>query len=104
MDVLEAIRTRRSIKQYDSDYVMEEQDFQRLMEHVILSPTSYNIQHWRFVRVVDPLMRKKAREIAWGQQQVEDASELVIFCGQIDAWNDQPERYFRNAQRKPVKC
>ena len=76
MDVKEAIRTRRSIKHYDPSHQMTEAEVQELMEHAILSPTAFNIQHWRFVRVQDKNKRQQIFEAAWGQAQVVDASEL----------------------------
>lgn len=97
MHVLEAIQQRRSVKQYQPDHQLTEAEFQKLMEHVILSPTSFNIQHWRLVRITDSAMREQAKEIAWGQSHVQEASELIVFCGQLDAWKDKPERYWRNA-------
>ena len=97
MDVKEAIRTRRSIKHYDPSHQMTEAEVQELMEHAILSPTAFNIQHWRFVRVQDKNKRQQIFEAAWGQAQVVDASELLVLCADINAWEKEPKRYWRNA-------
>ena len=53
MDVFEAVSTRRAIKKFDPNHKMSSDDVNKLMEHVILSPTSYNQQNWRFVYVTD---------------------------------------------------
>lgn len=97
MDVKEAIRTRRSIKHYDPSHKMTEAEVQELMEHAILSPTAFNIQHWRFVRVQDKNKRQQIFEAAWGQAQVVDASELLVLCADLNAWEKDPQRYWRNA-------
>lgn len=97
MKLFTAIEQRRSIKYYDPCSEMDEGDFIQMMEAVLLSPTSYNIQHWRFVRVKDKALRAKIKEIAWGQQQVEDAAELIIVCADTQAWADRPRRYWANA-------
>ena len=97
MDVKEAIRTRRSIKHYDPSHQMTEAEVQELMEHAILSPTAFNIQHWRFVRVQDKNKRQQIFEAAWGQAQVVDASELLVLCADLNAWEKEPKRYWRNA-------
>ena len=97
MDVKEAIRTRRSIKHYDPSHQMTEAEVQELMEHAILSPTAFNIQHWRFVRIQDKNKRQQIFEAAWGQAQVVDASELLVLCADINAWEKEPKRYWRNA-------
>jgi nitroreductase len=97
MDLFTAISTRRAVKHYEPDVVMPEADFRQLMDAVILSPTSYNIQHWRFVRVTDKAVRLRMREAAWDQEQVSAASELIILCADTQAWQDRPERYWADA-------
>lgn len=97
MDIFEAIEKRRSVKHFDTSANLTEEEFSRLMSTVILSPTSYNIQNWRFVRVTDKGLRLKLQEAAWGQSQVSEASELIILCADLNSWNDRPERYWANA-------
>ena len=62
MNTLDAIYARRAVKQYDPDYVMPEEDVRKLFEAAIQSPTSFNIQHWRFVLVRDRELRGKIRD------------------------------------------
>ncbi len=97
MDVFTAIQARRSVKHYDSDAELSDQQFQQLMSATLLSPTSYNIQHWRFVRIQDSELRKALKTAAWEQSQVTDASEVIVICADIDAWKDRPERYWAKA-------
>ncbi|MDX1252706.1 MAG: nitroreductase family protein [Gammaproteobacteria bacterium] len=97
MNVKEAIQTRRSIKAFDSGHRMSEEEIRALVEHAILSPTAFNIQHWRFVAVRDPALRAKIREASWNQAQVTDASLLLVVCMDLKAWDKVPERYWRNA-------
>jgi len=100
MQVSEAIRARRAIKWYDPEHKMPEETFQTLMEHAILAPTAFNIQNWRFVRVSDPEQRKAIRAVAWEQAQVTDASELLVLCFDNKAWEQEPQRYWRNAPQE----
>ena len=97
MEIFTAIEQRRAIKHYDSRVQMSDTEFRQMMDAVLCSPTSYNIQHWRFVRVRDRQLRLQLKEAAWGQQQVEDASEIIIVCGDTQAWSDRPHRYWANA-------
>jgi len=97
MDVTEAIEGRRSVKHFDPDHRMTEDEIRTLLSATMLSPTSFNIQHWRFVLVLDPAMRQEIRGLAWNQAQVTDASLLVLVCGDQQAWSKQPERYWANA-------
>jgi len=100
MDIFNAIETRRAVKHFDSSVEIAEAKFNQLMSAVILSPTSYNIQNWRFVRVTDRDLRQKLQQAAWEQTQVSEASELVILCADLNAWCDRPERYWANADEE----
>ncbi|MDA3961130.1 MAG: nitroreductase family protein [Planctomycetota bacterium] len=97
MDTLDAIRARRSAKHYDPDHQMSEAEFRQLLELAILSPTAFNIQHWRFVQVSDPALRAEIRAVAWDQAQVTDASALFVLCADSQAWDREPARYWRDA-------
>ncbi len=97
MEVIEAIETRRSIKQFDPRHEMREEEIQKLLSLALLSPTAFNIQHWRFVLVKDKQLREKIRAATWMQPQITDASLLIILCADLKAWEKQPERYWKNA-------
>lgn len=100
MNTKEAIVNRRSVKHYDPEHQMTDAEINELMEHVILSPTAFNLQHWRFVHVVDKEKRKQIKEASWGQAQVTDASALFVVCADLNAWEKDPQRYWRNAPKE----
>jgi len=97
MDIKQAIVSRRSVKHFDSEHVMTESEIDELMQHAILSPTAFNIQHWRFVRVKDEEKRQQIQDASWGQAQVTASSLLLILCADLNAWEKQPERYWSEA-------
>lgn len=99
MNVTEAILERRSIKAYDPDHKMTEQEIEQLMSLAMLSPTAFNIQNWRFVLVTDPVLRQQIRAVSWNQAQVEEASLLIVLTADLNAWAKQPERYWANAPK-----
>lgn len=102
MNVTQAIIERRSVKAYDPQHIMTEQEIAKLMSLAILSPTAFNIQNWRFVVVTDPALRKEIRAVSWNQAQVEEASLLVVLTADLRAWEKDPARYWKNAP-KPVQ-
>ncbi len=102
MNVSQAILERRSVKAYDPQHKMTEEEINKLMSLAMLSPTAFNIQNWRFVVVTDPSLRKEIRAVSWDQAQVEDASLLIVLTADLHAWKKQPERYWVNAP-KPVQ-
>ena len=102
MNVTEAIVKRRSIKAFDAQHKMSEQEIAKLMSLTMLSPTAFNIQNWRFIVVTDPVLRQQIRAVSWNQAQVEEASLLIVLTADLKSWAKQPERYWRNAP-KPVQ-
>lgn len=100
MELFTAIESRRAVKHYDDTVQMPAADFHKLMQAVLLSPTSYNIQHWRFIRVTDKQQRQRLQAAAWEQEQVSTASELIILCADTQAWQDRPERYWADAPQE----
>lgn len=97
MDVRTAIETRRAVKQFDPTHAMSEAEIEELMSLTMLSPTAFNIQHWRFVAVRDPAIRDAIRAVSWMQPQITDSSIFVVICADTKAWEKNPERYWRNA-------
>ncbi|MGB5198986.1 MAG: nitroreductase family protein [Sedimenticolaceae bacterium] len=100
MTVTDAVQRRRAIKWFDPQHRLSDGEFATLMEHALLSPTAFNIQNWRFVRVTDAANRKAIRAAAWDQAQVEDASELLVLCFDCKAWEKDPQRYWRLAPQE----
>lgn len=103
MDTLTAIQERRAVKHYDPAFEMPEADVERLFDLALLSPTSFNIQNWRFVVVRDAEQKKKLRAAAWDQAQVTDANLAIVICGDPKAWEKQPERYWKNVPEATQK-
>ena len=97
MNVLEAIRARRAVKHFDPAHTISDAVIEQLIEAAMQAPTSFNIQHWRFVVVKDPELRKQIRALGNDQAQMTDASLLVIVTADVDAWKKEPQRYWRNA-------
>ena len=101
MDVLDSIYKRRSIKQFDPEHKMTADEEKKLFQAVIQAPTSFNIQHWRFVVLRDSDLRAKIRtELGNDQSQMTDASLLVLFTADTKAWQKEPARYWANAPQE----
>ena len=101
METFDAIKKRRAIKAFDPEHRLTAEEERKLFEATILAPTSFNIQHWRFVVVRAPELRTKIRkELGNDQAQMTDASLLVIFTADVKAWQKEPNRYWRNAPQE----
>ena len=100
MNTFDAIKERRSVKHYDSNHKLSDEEIEKLMSLAVLSPTSFNIQNWRFVLVKDPEIRKKIHSAAWDQDQVIDASLLLVICADLKSWKKNPEQYWKNTPKE----
>lgn len=97
MTFMQVLQNRRAVKAYHADSPVSDAEVQELLQAATLTPTSFNIQHWRFVVVRDVAKRQQIRAAAWDQAQVTDAGLLLILCADVQAWAKNPERYWANA-------
>ena len=102
MHTFDAIRQRRAVKVYDPTHIISREEEDQLIDLAMQTPSSFNIQHWRIVRVTDPALRKQIRALGNDQSQMTDASLLYVITADVKAWTKKPERYFANAP-KPVQ-
>jgi len=101
MDTTTAIHQRRSVKHYDPNHEMSEVEIQELLELALLSPTSFNMQNWRFVVVTDSAKKAAIQTAAWNQAQVTEASITILLCADLNAHEDAG-RYWVHAPQ-PVQ-
>ncbi len=100
MKFSEILKKRRAVKHFDPDHQLSAEEQKNFWNMVLESPTSFNIQNWRFVHVEDMEMRKQIRKAAWDQAQITEASMLVVMCGDTKSWCKNPERYWKDAPKQ----
>lgn len=101
MDTFDAIYQRRAIKSFDPNHSLTKAEETKLLQAAIQAPTSFNIQHWRFVIVRDPELRRKIRtEFGNDQAQMTDASLLIIMTADVKAWAKDPQNYWQTAPKE----
>lgn len=80
MEVLEAIRKRRSIRKYKRDPIQEDA-FQRILEAGRLAPSGKNFQPWKFIIVRDEGIKRKLAEASARQYFIAEAPIIIVACG-----------------------
>ncbi|MFA5008610.1 MAG: nitroreductase family protein [Candidatus Omnitrophota bacterium] len=83
MDVFEAIKKRRSVRNY-LDKPVEEGKILKILEAARLAPSASNRQEWRFVVVKDKELRIKLSKAAKGQVFVGEAPVVIVCCAETD--------------------
>jgi nitroreductase len=67
MEVLEAIRTRRSVRKYKKDLIPQEK-IEKILEAGRWAPSANNSQPWEFIILTDPKVREElASVLTWGK-------------------------------------
>lgn len=97
MEFIDVVKGRRAIRKFDPNHEITDIEVEKLMSSVIQSPTAFNTQNWRFLLVRGSELREKMKAAAWNQNQVTDSSMMVVVCGDREAWNKNPERYYKNS-------
>ncbi|MCX7869582.1 MAG: NAD(P)H-dependent oxidoreductase [Terrimicrobiaceae bacterium] len=78
--LLEAQRRRYATKQFDPAKKIPAHLWQALEFSLVLSPSSFGLQPWKFVVVENPAVREQLVAVSWNQRQVADASHFVVFA------------------------
>ena len=75
--LLSAQRWRYATKRFDAGRTIPPELWQALEEVLVLTPSSYGLQPWKFLVVQDPALRQALRPHSWDQAQITDCSQLV---------------------------
>ncbi|REE67272.1 nitroreductase [Paenibacillus taihuensis] len=79
------MRERHSVRQYKRDVVIPQETLNEILELSAAAPSSWNLQQWRFLVVQEQAQKDMILPIAYGQQQVSDASVVVVVLGDLQA-------------------
>jgi nitroreductase len=87
MSVKDILRKRRSVRHFDPSYTISSEIITTLIESASKSPNGNNIQATRYLMIEDPKLRDSLLPIAFNQQQVVEASVLIIMLGDYQAFD-----------------
>ena len=80
---LSVIHERTSVNLFDSGKEISKAEIRAIVSDAIQAPSSYNIQHWRFVAVTDPEKKRQLQAAAYNQTKVGQASATIIVLGDL---------------------
>jgi nitroreductase len=81
----QAIAGRRATPSFDGRPIPAG-DLRKILEAGLAAPSGYNLQPWRFIVVQSPEQKKRLRAASYNQAKVEEASAVVVACGDSDGW------------------
>src|SRR5215469_18668727 len=83
----QAIAQRRATPSFDGSPIPNEA-LKKIIEAGLRAPSGYNMQPWRFVVVRTPEQRRRLRSASFNQAKVEEASAVIVACGDADGWRN----------------
>lgn len=83
-DLLAALRFRYATKAFDPARKIPAETWEAFEKSLVLTPSSFGLQPWKFLVVENPEIREKLKSASWNQPQLTDASHLVVLTARTD--------------------
>jgi nitroreductase len=74
-----ALNWRYAVKAFDASRTIESETWAALENSLVMCPSSYGLQPWKFLVIGDRTLREELRPHSWNQSQITDCSHLVVF-------------------------
>ncbi len=81
----QVIAQRRATPSFDGSPIPDE-DLKKILDAGLRAPSGYNMQPWRFIVVRQPEQKRRLRAASFNQAKVEEASVVIVACGDADGW------------------
>ncbi|MET0759975.1 MAG: NAD(P)H-dependent oxidoreductase [Flavobacterium sp.] len=87
---------RYATKKFDTTKKISTEDLNILKEAIRLSSSSYGLQPYKVLIIENADLREKLKPFAWGQSQITDASQLIVFANEINIGDAEIDTYINN--------
>lgn len=91
--LLQQLRWRYAVKKFDPARKISAEDWHTLEQALVLTPSSFGLQPWRFVVITDQATKDKLVPVSWGQRQVAEASHVVVFAARQPLTESDVDRH-----------
>lgn len=75
---IDALNFRHACKIFDEEKKIPKEDFEYILEAGRLSPSSFGMEHWRFLVITNYDLKKRLRPFCWNQPQITTCSHLLV--------------------------
>lgn len=100
MNIIQALEWRYATKKFDATKKLSDQQIEMVKDILRLTPSSFGLQPWKFIIISDEATKKSLVEHSWGQQQVADASHVIIMCRSNVEPKDMVGHYIKDVMEK----
>jgi nitroreductase len=97
---IENLEWRYATKKFDATKKLSSEQLELLKQSLILSPSSFGLQPWKFYIVENVELRTKIKDASYGQSQITDSSHLFVLASKIDISNVDVKEYIKDISEK----
>jgi nitroreductase len=84
-DLFAVIEERKSVRQYDANATISKDELRAILTAAAKAPSAWNLQPWHFLVIHGKEAQRRLQPIAYGQQQIVDASAVIVVLGDLEA-------------------
>lgn len=92
---IESLKWRYAVKKFDDNKYISDEQIQTIKEAFNLTATSYGLQPVTLVVIKNKELQKQLVEHSWNQQQVAQASHVLVLCVPKEQTTKDVENYFK---------
>ena len=92
---LEHLQWRYAVKSFDSNKKIPAEAWQVLEQSLVLAPSSFGLQPWKFIMVENRNLREQLRSASWNQSQVVAADRYVVLAALRTTTDDDVDRFMQ---------
>ena len=78
--LIDSFQWRYAVKRFDSSKTIDASTWSAIEKSLVLTPSSFGLQPWKFFVVHSPTIKAKLPAISWNQTQPGDCSHMVVFA------------------------
>ncbi len=94
-ELLSALEWRYATKKFDATKKIPAEEWKALEQSLVMAPSSYGLQPWKFIVVKNPEIREKLKAASWNQTQVTDASHLVVLASKEKITEEDVQEFMK---------
>ncbi|MEY9974279.1 nitroreductase [Lysinibacillus sp. RC46] len=96
--VKQIMHERKSVRKYNANTTISRETIMQLLEDATSSPSSSNMQPWRFIVIDDKEIQKNINIFSFNQEQIETASAIIAVIGDTEMYLNAEEIYAKNVE------
>lgn len=99
MNIIESLNWRYAVKKFDAKKELSATQINTLKEAFNLTATSYGLQPLKLLVIKNKEIQEKLVAHSWNQQQITQASHVLVICVKDSYTTEEVENYFNLTQK-----